>query len=114
MLNNWFPPVLQPPSRTAVTSQRKSVKMSPRTSATRCPRRSRSSVVTMSTKLNMGRASQLTQLNLTTHRNLPTHPNLPTRLSLTIQLDQATHQHHNTNSYLSNYALKPSPRYALI
>merc|ERR1712136_99349 len=114
MLNNWFPPVLQLPSRTAVTSQRKSVKMSPRTSATRYPRRSRSSVATMSMKPNTGRASQLTQLDLATHLNLPTRLNLTIQLNPLTQLDQATHQLHNTNAYLGNYALKPSPRYALI
>merc|ERR1711862_559644 len=108
MLNNWFPPVPQLPSRTAVMSLRKSVKMFPRTSATRCPRRSRSSVATMSMKLNMGRVSQPTQLNLLTQSNLITQLNPLT------QMDQATNQHQCTNVYLAVYAIKPNPTYASI
>merc|ERR1719175_97331 len=90
MSNNWSPPVPQLPSRTAVMSLRKSVKMSPRTFATRYPRRSRSSDATMSMKLNMGKVSQPTQLSLLIQLNLNTQLSLLTQLNLITQLDQAT------------------------
>merc|ERR1719385_424170 len=112
MSNNWSPPVPQLPSRTAVMSLRKSVKMSPRTFATRYPRRSRSSDATMSMKLNMGKVSQptqlslLIQLNLNTQLNLFTQLNLITQLNPLTQLDQATHQRQYTNVYLAIYAVK--------
>merc|ERR1711862_371987 len=91
-----------------------------RRSARRCPRRSRSSVATMSMKLNMGRVSQPTQLNLLTllnlitQLNLLTQSNLITQLNPLTQMDQATNQHQYTNVYLAVYAIKPNPTYASI
>merc|ERR1711942_575928 len=125
-LNNWFPRVPQQPLRTAVMSQRRSAKMSPRTSATRCPRRSRSSVATMNMKLNMGRASQPTQLDLVTQLklnhiiaiqlNLSTQLDLVTQLKLNhtiaIQLNLSTQQCQHTNSLSRQLCLTSDPRYS--